>query len=150
MLLMLAIGGLVSLWVFNQVKATGLFSRTSGSEDATEIANRFDVHGSRSFNTMFLALALGLFIGAIILAFNLRSSPLFYPLAMIILLVGLILAVVLSNVYQGFSSAETFDETRQELFFMDNVMQHLPLYFLGFGILMLAVLYGLGRAISSV
>jgi hypothetical protein len=131
------------IFVFQQINSAGLFEQSTTSN---EIGDNFDTWGIAMFNNVFLAIVMAIVIGALVLAFNLRTHPMFFPVGMLILLIGVVLAVVFSNAYQEASDGAEFSQTRERLFFLDNIMDHLPIYLMGFGILMLAVLYGLGRA----
>lgn len=77
-------------------------------------------------DNMFLILVIGLSIGALALASLVRIHPVFIALFLFILFIIIILAGVLSNIYQGIAENPSFTAQADQLIFMSHVMNFLP------------------------
>lgn len=90
---------------------------------------------------IFAFLFIGLSMGAIIGAFLIDTHPIFMVLSIIMLVSFIIVGAVLANAYYEVESADSFLAFAEEFRAMHYMMNHLALYVLIEGILIMLALY---------
>ena len=75
----------------------------------------------------FLLLAIGLSLGALILAALVRISPIFIVLFIITLILIIFMCGVFSNIYQEMAENAQLQTEADQLIFISNIMEYLPL-----------------------
>jgi len=89
----------------------------------------------------FLLLAIGLSIGALILAALVRISPIFIALFIVALIFIILMAGVMSNIYQGMAENTALQAEADQLIFISNIMEYLPLIVGVFGGILSVIMY---------
>lgn len=100
--------------------------------------------GVESFNYGVLFMVLGLGVGVILGAFLLRSNPILFFFSVITLAIVITLSGVTSNVYSEFTETPEMADSVDALDVVYNVMDNLPIFILGIGVLVIIALYGFG------
>jgi len=98
----------------------------------------------------FLLLTIGLAIVTFILAALVRISPIFLALYIIALVFVIFLAGILSNVYQGMAENTHLQAEADQLVFISNILEFLPLIVGTFGSILAIVMYKSWRDNSGV
>jgi hypothetical protein len=99
--------------------------------------------GILATDNVFFMMYIGLFIASIVLAFMTQSHPLFIIATVILIIVELLIAPVMANVYEQFTST-TGDVFNASLSFPKTnwIISHLPMLVLIQGILVGMVMFG--------
>jgi hypothetical protein len=101
-----------------------------GTQD--KVVNRMDY--------LYLGLFIGLALGIIVTGFLVADYPIFAIAYVLILIIGVVMSAILSNVWQTISPASVFGTTLSHLPILNHILSYLPLYtaVLGFiGIIMM-------------
>lgn len=129
--------------------------------DAIEGVEAFNVTGSTAMNitdtvqdsvfatfpNMLLIILIGLMIFFAIVAFQLRTHPAFFPItAFVVLPVGILVASIIQNVHQQMLDVSTAIAGVSDSVVYGTIMNQLPLFVFGFGVILLVVTYGLNKA----
>ena len=102
-----------------------------------------EVEGSRIWDYVFLAIFIGMFIQMIILAFASRTNVLFFWIYVILSLVILMIAVVLSNIWQEVAAESAFAETITRFTITNTILgSYYPTIITGFIFLGLIFIFG--------
>jgi len=89
----------------------------------------------------FVIAVLGYAIALIILAFSIKSHPVFAMLGLIIMVIFGIIAVKLSNAFDSFGSSSGIASSADKFVFTTFVINNLPFIVILFGILFIVILY---------
>lgn len=81
---------------------------------------------SGTIDRSFLFLAVGLAIGAFILASLVRVHPIFLPFFFIALVFVIFFSAVFSNIYQGMAENAALSAQADQLIFISNILTFLP------------------------
>lgn len=101
------------------------------------------VSASKTFDFVAVMFFFGFIIGSTILVFFLRTSPLFLPFNLFVYIVGLILAVGISNSYETFLTlSQGTLTTALDAFTLSNfLLQNLPIVYGVFGLILFLFLF---------
>ena len=94
---------------------------------------------------IFLAIVIALFLGTIILGFQLRTSPIFIAFIFIYMPLLILLAKIMKDVYNEFRLQENLATIASTLTITNSIMGNLPVIITGFAILLSIVLYAIRR-----
>jgi len=125
-----AIFFVVLIYTWNQMKVplnTGLSSSmpSDSSVNVSEIID--DTTGSTNlFDKLFPFLLIGLFGFVLLTAGAMMQHPVMIVVGVIVLGVGIMLAVIYSNVYDDITSTAQFEDTKSTLTITDSFMKFLP------------------------
>lgn len=98
--------------------------------------------GEKTILDNFILFALfGLAFMAMISAYFIDTHPVFFWISIIILVIIIVLATVLSNTYSTIEASETLNSTAAEFPKTSYVVNHLPLFVVGMGIIVLIIMY---------
>lgn len=89
--------------------------------------NTLEGHYSGVIDNSFLLLTIGLCIGAIVMASLVRISPIFLGLFIIIWIIIIVMCGVFSNIYQEMAENTEMQAQANQLTFISNIMEFLPL-----------------------
>lgn len=98
------------------------------------------------FDKIFFGVLIGGQLGVLLLAYKLRTSPAFYWLGVLFIMITIIPAVVLSNVYEEIETNSELAGYSNTYTVQSYVMDRLPLIIGAFGIITLIVTYAMGRS----
>jgi len=95
---------------------------------ATAIAstNALKNHYTGVVDNSFLLLAIGMALGAFVLASLVRVHPIFLPFFLIALVFVIFFAGVFSNIYQGMAANAALSAEADQLVFISNILTFLP------------------------
>ena len=96
---------------------------------------------SGTLDNMFLFLAVGLSIGALILAASVRVHPIFFILFLIALFLLIFLSGIFSNIYLGMANNAEMQDVAEKLTFTTKLMGVLPFFIGIMGFLLAIVMY---------
>jgi len=96
---------------------------------------------SGTVDNTFLFFAVGLGMVVLALALMVRVNPIFIPFYIIGLIVVIFVCGILSNIYQEMAADANLLAEANQLLFISNVLELLPLIVGVFGTLMMIVLY---------
>ena len=91
----------------------------------------------------FLILLIGMMIAALILASLVRVHPIFIPFFWIALLFVIFICGVLSNIYQEMAATTQLSAQADQLTFITNILEYLPLIVGIFGHVLMIIMYKL-------
>lgn len=93
-----------------------------------------------------LILFLFGFLGIIVLALasTIRASPAFFAITFIVFGVAVLVAVIFSNAYETFDNSTVISGMTINFEKTDHLMEYLPFYIFGLGVLTLIVIYARG------
>jgi len=97
-----------------------------------------------SFNildSVFVVVAVGVGLGAVILAFVIKSPPAFLFLSIILFVIALVVMPVFSNTFRSIAASSDFSTIIESYPMTKQIMAYLPLFGLGLGFLILLVTY---------
>ena len=117
--------------------------RTDIPANAKTATQTLSDHYGGAMDYGFLLLAVGLGIATLILAALVRIHPVFIPLFFIGLVMVVVLAAVMSNIYQEMAEQTELTTYADELVFTSHILEFLPLIVGVFGILLMIVMYKL-------
>lgn len=131
-----------------------LFSFKIMGEWNTEIQSRSDIPAvAKTANAQLLAvypgvmdnaflfLVVGMSLAALALAALVRIHPIFIPFYLIVMLATVILAAIMSNVYQEIGSNALLTAEVSQLTFVTYIMNYLPMTIAVFGTILMVVMY---------
>lgn len=90
---------------------------------------------------LFLGIFIILLIGMIILAFYIRSSPLFLVIFIIISVISTWFAAIISNVYMEIEATGIFATVLTYIPMQNFIMENLPIFVAAFAMVLLIVTY---------
>ena len=134
-LILVLIGGLLIVVVFN----SGIFS-SGASQEIIATAN---YEALPKFDFIPVMIFFGFILGTIALAFFLRTSPLFFPINLLFLILVFILSIPIHNAWEAFRNSATGEIlTVLNTFTLSNfLMSNLPTIIFIYGIIFLLVLF---------
>ena len=120
-------------------------------------SDMFDSHGVAASTSVkntytgaidngFLLLTFGMAIATLALALMVRIHPIFIPFFLIGLVIVIILAGVMSNIYQEMAENPVLASEASQLVFIDNILSILPMFVGIFGFLLMILMYKLWKA----
>lgn len=111
-----AFAAIISLFVFNSINSTGMF----GSQTATY--TKF----YEAINNVGIFIALGMSLAAVVSAMLIRSHPVFFAIAIILVFVEFLVIPPIVNAYNSVVSG-SFSTEAASLSNIVNIMQYLPI-----------------------
>lgn len=104
------------------------------------------IHGleeGRMWDYAFLALAMGYFLSLGLVAFSTRITPIFFWLYAIIAIIGLILATIVSNIWQEAAANPEFATTITRFPITDALLgSYFPIFISGVIVVVMILLFG--------
>ncbi len=114
-----------------------------GSEGKALVQKGADAVSSQGI--WFLFIAIGLLIGAVVSAYLIPSSPIFFPIMIIFIALSIFLSGAFANVYESFSSNESMSTALSQLEYINEIMTALPTFTMFGSILTAIVTYAFRR-----
>ena len=111
--------------------------------EAKTASDQVDGQFSGTIDKLFLFLTIFTALASLVLASLVRVHPVFIPLFIIGLIFVVLVAGVASNIYQGAAESTVLSSTADELNFISNILEFLPLIIAVLGFIMMAVMYKL-------
>lgn len=130
----------VGLKVYNKANENIDFDSDLADEILDRTASTFNL-----IDNLFIFLLVGMGIATIIAAIRIQTSPAFFFISLLLLSVVIFLAAQFSNVFETFSEHSEFDDERGTLDGMTFLMNNLPLFILGLGLVIVVVMYSVSR-----
>lgn len=141
----------VVLTIFGILVLVG-FKFMSEFNDEIQSSSLIDSRGKSAVNSLegtypgvidnsFLLLAIGLSLGALILASLVRISPIFLALYLIALVIIIFMCGIFSNIYQGVAENSLMTAQADQLLFISNLLEFLPLLVGVFGSILALIMY---------
>lgn len=96
----------------------------------------------RVFNYGFLFLLAGFGIGSVIGAFMIDTHPVFFVISIILTLFFVFIGTTITNVFEGFVTADELTATAEQFNIMVLIMRNLPKIGIIWGSIIAIVLYG--------
>lgn len=120
-----------SLIQIPQINTSESVSQTFQGLDTT--VNRFDY--------LFFGVFIALVLAAIVTAFLIGPQPVFIIVYLIVTVIGVLLAMVMSNIWEDATSVAAFGTTLNSFPITNHLMTFLPLYVAGVGIVGFVMLF---------
>lgn len=112
-----------------------------GSEANQLYENQNSIMKTGLDNIIIFAL-VGFAVATMIMAFQINTHPAFFFISLFILVIILVIAANISNSYNTISGEQLLQESAQYLPKTAYVMNHLPIFILGFAIILMIVMFG--------
>lgn len=94
-------------------------------------------------DSTYLIVFVGVFISIIVSAYIIRSNMLFLFIALILLAIFIVISAALSNIVEGYvNDPNNIDYMATHFQLSQYMILHYPLFVMGFGMLILIILYG--------
>lgn len=94
-----------------------------------------------TFNTIWLIMFGGLFLGLLITAFLIPSHPVFIPIFGILLLIVVFIAIPISNAYTSFIGSADIEDVAYHYGFMSWIVERLPMVMFIIGVIIFIIAY---------
>lgn len=98
-------------------------------------------HYSGAIDNSFLLLAIGMALVTLVLAALVRVHPVFIAFYFIGLMIVIFVSGILSNIYQELAANSNLSVQADQLVFVSNILEYLPLFVAIFGILLMVIMY---------
>jgi len=122
---------------FNTEIVGGNIADTHGKNASVNLL----AHYPGAIDNSFLFLAIGLGVGAMVLAAMVRIHPIFLVLYLILLVFIIYISGILSNIYEEAASQATLSTLANNLTNISNIMTYLPLIVGVFGSILAIIMY---------
>jgi hypothetical protein len=109
--------------------------------DGKIASSTLTAHYSGAIDNSFLLLAIGLSMGALILAALVRVHPIFIPIYILLLIFLIFVCGIFSNIYQEMAATSEMTATADTLTFVTNILTYLPLIVGVIGSLLAIIMY---------
>lgn len=140
MLFIIGIVAILMATVYNNYYDTQ-YNSTSSNTTKSLLANTKTV--LPAYDTFMLITAFILIVALIAGAVLLRDQPFFFPLAIILLLFGVISLPIIANTFESVATSPSVNSTTQSLFpKTTNIFMNLPVIMLFVAVIMIICLYG--------
>jgi len=96
---------------------------------------------NNSMNFMYLALFFGLLMGLMITAYLTPTHPIFFPVAIIMLIGLVVVGALISNTYNTIASTQVLASTSSTLNIIGYIMGNLPIIVTVIGIIAMIILF---------
>ena len=147
-LLTVGITIIVATLIATSIDEGGVFDDRPGGPSYEEARIIYNVTLNRvipTFDTIFVGVFVGGLAIIILLSFAVRSLTAFFVLGFIFTVILVMLAAILSNVYDEVADHPQLINASQDFTAMEFIMSNLPLVILGSAALVSIVIYGLFR-----
>ena len=131
-------------YIYPQITAQIKTSDIGNNSASVAALNSTDTIVTR-FDSVFLAIFVGLSIAVLITSFFIDSSPILIPVYIIALGILIIFAVVAENVYAGFSADTTLAATAATHTITNYILTHLVMVAIGIGVLSMILIFAKPR-----
>tara|TARA_Y100000310_G_scaffold304896_1_gene344514 strand:+ start:1808 stop:2293 length:486 start_codon:yes stop_codon:yes gene_type:complete len=124
--------------IVNNMLSVGVVNESEGAVTAlgsiTEAVNRLDY--------IVFAVFIGLLLGLIITGWFIGGNPMFMFIYFLVSVIGVIISMVLANVWEDVSGASVFGTTVSNFPLANNLMLYLPVYVAVAGFIGIVVMFG--------
>lgn len=144
MIIVTLVGLSISLLVFYKIFGeinTGLQDSDMTTE-SKEIAQTGYTKLNNIYDNMFLAVFVGLWLGVLLTSFMLDTHPAMFFVFIFLLIIFLVVAASLANVYMGMAEETTFATVNAGWTFIPFIMQNFVKVIMMVGFSVAVVLYG--------
>lgn len=114
---------------------------TNVPDASKNIVSDTKVRFQNTWNWLILLLFVGLFIGIVVLAYVIRSHPIFAVFGILVIIVLGVVAVYLANSYNSFATSSGISVWATDLNIITLLNQRMPLIAVVFGFVFIIVLY---------
>jgi|2_EtaG_2_1085320.scaffolds.fasta_scaffold04852_2 magnesium-transporting ATPase (P-type) len=132
-----ALSMLAMTHIWNQVKDnTDLFPQDN------EFSKRINASGDKTmamFAFVFVMLVSSIFVGLVVTGRFVQSSPVFFVVGFIVILIGVVIAVPISNAYEVIANDSTLSSASPRI--INLLMGNLPILVLFAGVSLLLAMY---------
>jgi len=99
------------------------------------------------FDKIFFGAMIGAQLGVLLLSYKLKSSPAFYFLGVLFVMITVLISAIFSNVFEEIrTTAELNTISSSGLPIMNYIWSRMPLLIGAFGVVVLVVTYAMGRS----
>lgn len=137
----LTTGGFITFFAANTVVDKMVNITAINHTDAAVDALQSTKTASNRIDYLTLALFIGLTLGIIITGFLIGGHPIFMAIYFIVVVIGVVLSAVLSNVWESFTGASIFGNTITSFPISNHLLSNLPLYVAVVGIIGIIVMF---------
>lgn len=123
--------------IVNEFASDPVLTNNSYSKSALDTANS----GMSGFDNLFLFVLIMLMVGSIIMAFMIRTHPVFFFIALFLLVFALVVAGILGKTMDTFTDDSQISSTTAQFPKMMLVLDNLPIFILVSGILIMISMY---------
>lgn len=109
--------------------------------EATDALTNIENASVTTIQTIFFTLFMGLSIFILVMAFFIRSHPIFFVIGLILLAIFMIVFNMYADIYTEFASSDQMSGYTVNFTIMNYIMQNLEYFLAGLGFLVLIVLY---------
>ncbi len=145
-LFVFSIGVLIAYTTWDQFKETTNDNRTINWSSSywNKVQDKQDTVTS-SWDYIFMFFLVGLTMVLVISTFALKTHPAFFWISLLLIVVFLIIAGALSNVYEDVGNESTLSEANDAYPIMEYVFDNYPFFLLIVGAIVLIALYAKSR-----
>jgi len=104
------------------------------------------VNTNENMDFLFAFIIVGMLIVTIITSFMIRSHPIFFILSLIVLIISIILAAIMSNIFTAITQTPELINDTARFTIIPAVEDKLPLFVLIFAALSIIILYAKSRS----
>ncbi len=146
-LLTVAIAIIISALITREIQQSALMDDINGVNNhrARVIYNRTLNNVVPQFDNIFLGTFVAGILGTVILGFAVRSFPVFMVAAFVFTIVLVMLAAIMSNVYDDIASSPALADDADDFKAIQFIFSNFPLVILGSAVLVSISIYGLWR-----
>lgn len=151
-MIMIFVLGLSILLIYYAISTinTGWQGIPGVSGQPKTIMQNFNDRFVNVWDSWFLLLAIGFFITILILAFALRSHPVFAMLAILVIIIMGVIAVHFANAYTNVAGSAGLVDISSQFVFMTFIQQNLPFIVLILGAIFVIVLFAKTRTTNII
>ena len=118
---------------------------TTMGQQAVDIVDEANSKYVPTFDYIFLFVFIGLQLGLLITAFWIRTHPVYFVVALVLMVIFTFVTFILSDFADDFGMSEELVSAYDEFKIMRFFIQQLPIFEIVFGFIALMVLYAKGE-----
>ena len=111
--------------------------------ETTRLVNRYNTDFIPMYDSFFIFAILGSYISVFILAYFIRGTPAFLPIMVMVIIIGTVLAVFVSNAHNELMKQPIISETVSGWTMSNYLIEHLPsitfFYLIALSVIMLSL-----------
>ena len=111
--------------------------------ETTRLVNRYNTDFIPMYDNFFIFAILGSYISVFILAYFIRGTPAFLPIMVMVIIIGTVLAVFVSNAHNELMKQPIISETVAGWTMTNYLIEHLPsitfFYLIALSVIMLSL-----------